>query len=299
MVILPTGQVLYSSYKSIVCLYTPDGSPDPVWLPSITSYPTSVRRGFTYALSGRQINGLTQGTYYGNDATNATNYPIVRLQSGSSVYYCRTSKFTTMGLQTGAAVHSCAFTVPTSMPLGAYTLTVIANGIASAGRSITVTTKQLKELKVELKEKVELIENLKPILDAKVKRSPDVDLKINEELEFVREIEERWLENVRAVAQGLDAINAELSRTFIGPKERPFVGIPEPLVEELEPRKISAAEAKLAQHKIAFADGRLGIMSKEAEEFDQVIHDLHRSGGEGVGAKRAVKKKAAPRRKKT
>ncbi len=292
MLILPTGQVLYSAYSSTVNVYTPDGSPDPVWVPTITSCPTSVRRGVTYTLSGRQINGLNQGTYYGNDATNATNYPIVRLRSGSSVYYCRTTNFSTMGLQTGTAVHSCSFKVPTSVPLGAYTLTVIANGIASAGRSISVTTKRIKELKWEIKEKVELIENLKEIVDTKMKRIPDLDLKINEEIEIIREVEERWLQNVRAV---------ELSRTFIGPEERPFVGIPEPLVEDIEPRKISDAEAKQAQQKIAFADGRVGSISEEAEEFHRMFHELHRSGGKekDVVVKRAVKKKAAPRRKPT
>jgi hypothetical protein len=285
LLILPNGQVLYSAYSTTVSLYTPGGAPDPVWVPTITACPTSVRPGKTYTLSGRQINGLNQGSYYGNDATNATNYPIVRLEatSSSDVYYCRTSDFSTMGLQTGTAVHSCSFTVPSSAPLGSYRIVVIANGIASAGTSISATTKWFKELKWEIKEKSEIIENLKEILDTRMKRIPDIDLKINEVLDQFRRVEEEWVQMMRGVALNVDQAAAELSRTFIGPEERPFVGIPEPVVEELVPRQISAEEARRHQEKIVFADGRTGsAQSREIEEFHDKVHELYRSGGEEI-----------------
>ena len=294
MLILPNTQILYSAYNTTVSLYTPSGSPDPVWVPTITACPGSVRRGKTYTLSGRQINGLTQGSYYGNDASNATNYPIVRLESTSSsdVYYCRTTNFSTMGLQTGTVIHSCSFRVPTSVPLGAYRIVVIANGIASAGRNISVTTKQFKELKWEIKEKIEVIENLKELVDVRVKRIPDLDLKINEDLDIYRRIEEEWVRKVRDLAASIDASAAEVSRTFIGPEERPFVGIPQPIIEEIVPRKISAAEARLAREKIVFADGRTGRAGSRAiEEFHDRVHELYRSKGEEirVGTSRPTK----------
>jgi len=285
LLILPNGQILYSYYSNIVSLYTPSGAPDPVWVPTITACPTSVRRGKTYTLFGRQINGLTQGSYYGNDASNATNYPIVRLEStsSSSVYYCRTSNFSTMGLQTGTAIHSCSFTVPSSVPIGSYRIVVIANGIASAGRNISVTTKRFKELKWEIKEKAELIENLKHIIDTRMKRIPDIDLKINEEIELFRRFEEEWVQTVRNVAVNIDQAADELSRTFIGPSERPFVGVPEPLVEKLVPEKTSAAEARRHREKMVFGDGRIGrVVSKEIEEFHDKIHGLYRSKGEEI-----------------
>lgn len=293
LVILPTGQILYSSYDTTVSVYTPDDSPDPTWVPTITSLPASARRGVATTLHGRQINGLNQGSYYGNDATNATNYPIVRLKSGANVYYCRTTNFSTMGLQTGTAVHSCSFTVPGSVPLGSYQLTVIANGIASASRTISVTNKRFKELKAEIKEKSELIENIKRITDTKQKRVVEIDYKINEEIEMIRELEEAWLRNVREVAEGLDATSAELSRSFIKADERPWVGTPEPVVEQIEPRKIGAAEAERAQQKVAFADGRLGTMSKEAHAFDELIHNLYRSGGKEASQTGTTTAKAA------
>jgi hypothetical protein len=302
LLILPNGQILYSAYGTTVALYTPSGSPDPVWVPTITSCPSSVRRGNTYTLSGRQINGLNQGSYYGNDATNATNYPIVRLRSttSSSVYYCPTSNFSTMGVQTGTTVHSCSFTVPSSVPLGAYHIVVIANGIASVGRAISVTVKRFKELKWEIKEKAEIVENLKEIIDTKIKRVPDIDFKINEEIDFLKRFEEEWIQTVRNVALNVDEASAELSRTFIGPAERPFIAIPEPLVEELVVPKISAAEARRGQQKIAFVDGRKELaVSKEAEQLHELIHNLWRSGGKDlVTQTRGRARKAAPRRRK-
>ncbi len=197
-------------------------------------------------------------------------------------------------------MHSCSFTVPSSVPLGAYHIVVIANGIASVGRAISVTVKRFKELKWEIKEKAEIVENLKEIIDTKIKRVPDIDFKINEEIDFLKRFEEEWIQTVRNVALNVDEASAELSRTFIGPAERPFIAIPEPLVEELVVPKISAAEARRGQHKIAFVDGRKELaVSKEAEQLHELIHNLWRSGGkELVTQTRGRARKAAPRRRK-
>jgi hypothetical protein len=185
-----------------------------------------------------------------------------------------------MGLQTGTIIHSCSFRVPSSMPVGSYCLRVIANGIRSACRTVSVTNKWFKELKWEIKEKQEIIENIKELVDTKVKRIPDIDLKINEQLDIFKRAEEEWLKTVRDLAAGVDSITAEMSRTFIGPEERPQVDVPPPVVEKLEPRKISAAEARRETEKIVFADGRTGIVrDKKMEEFHEKLHNIHRSGG--------------------
>lgn len=289
LLVLPSGQALYSYYDTTVSLYTPGGAPDPVWLPTITACPASVRRGRTHTLRGRQINGLTQGSYYGNDASNATNYPIVRLESKTSshVYYCRTTNFSTMGLQTGTIIHSCSFTVPGSVPLGAYCLRVIANGIASACKTVTVTNKLVKELKVEIKEKLEIVEQIKEIVDTKIKRVPDIDIKINEGFEVLGRIEEQWLTQLRETAQTIDEAAADLSRTFISPDQRPFVGIPEPEIETPQPRKISKEEAERETEKIVFADGTVGrSTNKELDAFHEQLHNIHLSRGAEIGPPR-------------
>lgn len=307
MMMLPNGQALYTAGSNVVSLYTPSGAPDPVWHPTITSCPSSVRRGVTYTLSGRQINGLTQCVYYGNDATQATNYPIVRLESGSNVYYCRTSGYSTMSLQTGTIVHSCQFRVPASVPLGTYCVRVIANGIASACRTIGVTNKWFKEFKVEIKEKLEILEDLKRLRDVNVKRIPDIDdlkrIREDFDIDIFEKIQEEWVKNVRTMAEGMDQANSELSRTFIVPDERPVVGPPPPLIEELKVPRISAAQARIGQEKRAFNDGRKELaVSREAEAFHELVHALSRSQGKldvtGTGGSSSGKPRK-PRRKKS
>ena len=222
---LPTGQVLYTSNQTTVELYTPSGSPDPTWRPTITSAPTLHRNAST-TVKGRQINGLSQCAYYGNDATQATNYPIARLRSGSNVYYCRTSTFSTMGLQTGTVVHSCRVFVPSSVPLGTYCLEIVANGISSTCVSTGVTNKLLKELKFEIKEKVELIENLKVIIDANQKQLPDfIDIKgVRENDDIFDRIQDEWVKSVRTVAESVDKSNEALAGTFIKIRTAPRPG---------------------------------------------------------------------------
>src|SRR5262249_10298456 len=83
---------------------------------------------------------LSQAVSYGDDATMATNYPIVRIRNVASghVFYCRTSGHSTMGVATGAALHTTNFHVPAVVPTGNAELTVAANGIASKPGAVHV-----------------------------------------------------------------------------------------------------------------------------------------------------------------
>jgi len=287
MLMLPSGEVLYTACVNGVELYTPDGSPDPVWFPTITDHPASVRPNRTFTLAGRQINGLTQGAYYGNDATEATNYPLVRLESqtSSDVYYCRTSGFSTMGLQTGTVVHTCDVLVPGTVPLGGYYLSVVANGISSTGQTVNVSNKWFKELKYEIIEKLEIIDDmkLKRIVEIGDLKAPREEVKLTREsdIDFLDRIHDEWVKTVRTLAVNLDRANAQLGRTFIAPAERPAVGPPPPEIEELDVPVVSEEVARRGQEKRAFNDGREEIeVSQEAHEFHEMIHALSRSGGQ-------------------
>lgn len=232
-----------------------------------------------FTLAGRQINGLTQGAYYGNDATEATNYPLVRLESqtSSDVYYCRTSGFSTMGLQTGTVVHTCDVLVPGTVPPGSYYLSVVVNGISSTGQTVNVSNKWFKELKSEIIEKLEIIDDMKlkrvvEIGDLKSPRESDID--------FLDRIHDVWVKTVRTLAVNIDRANAQLGRTFIAPAERPAVGPPPPEIEELDVPVVSEEVARRGQEKRAFNDGREEIEdTQEAHEFHEMIHALSRSGG--------------------
>jgi Kelch motif len=134
MMLLPTGQVLFSPSSDNVQCYTPDGGPREAWRPTIcevTAHCTSSGIDF-YLLRGTQLNGLSQANIYGDDCYPATNYPLVRLRSTSTdqVYFCRTYDFSTMAVATGTLVESVRFNVG-NVPYGDYELCVIANGISS------------------------------------------------------------------------------------------------------------------------------------------------------------------------
>jgi hypothetical protein len=62
-----------------------------------------------------------------------TDYPLVRMTNNSTglVYYGRTYNWSSAGIQTGNTPETTEFTLPDSLPPGAYSLVVAANGIAS------------------------------------------------------------------------------------------------------------------------------------------------------------------------
>ena len=138
---LPSGQVLVLSptLNVLARLYTPLGSPLGAWAPTITSVPTNVTRGQTYALTGTQLNGLSEAAQVGDELTAATNYPLVRITNNASghVFYARTHGHT-MGVATGSTPVTTNFDVPANAETGASTLVVVANGIASTGVAVTV-----------------------------------------------------------------------------------------------------------------------------------------------------------------
>ncbi|MGB6795759.1 MAG: kelch repeat-containing protein, partial [Xanthobacteraceae bacterium] len=75
MLLLPTGQVMYSANRKDMEVYTPDAGGDPSWKPAIINFPDTLIVGGTHTISGTQFNGLSQACSYGDDAQMATNYP--------------------------------------------------------------------------------------------------------------------------------------------------------------------------------------------------------------------------------
>jgi hypothetical protein len=143
--LLPTGQVL-----SLVAdgkqnhidaeLFTSTGRPDPAWRPTITSVPGTLARGTTVQISGTQFNGLSAGSDYGDDCTNATNYPIVRFtnQATRHVFYARTHDHSTMAIATGNTIVSTMVDIPATAETGPSRMEVVANGIASRAKAVTI-----------------------------------------------------------------------------------------------------------------------------------------------------------------
>ena len=141
--ILPSGQIMYLVADGMtrdVELLSSTGRPDPSWAPRIRSVPATLTRGATFQISGIQFNGLSAGSDYGDDAMAATNYPIVRITNVATrhVFYCRTHDHSTMAIATGNTPVSTMFDVPATAETGASKIQVIANGIASQPKQVTV-----------------------------------------------------------------------------------------------------------------------------------------------------------------
>ena len=139
MLVLPTGQVLFNDRDGHMEVYDAGRSPKAAWRPAIRSVATTIVPGHRYSVAGSQLNGLTQGAYYGDDYQSATNYPLVRLTYSSTgrVAYARTFQMSSMAV-TPKLVSHAEFALPASAPAGAASLVVVANGIASAPVSVTV-----------------------------------------------------------------------------------------------------------------------------------------------------------------
>jgi hypothetical protein len=245
MLLLPTGQVLFSNGTHEIEVYTPDGTADASWRPQITGFPSNVRPGHRYTLHGRQLNGLSQAVSYGDDASMATNYPLVRIRNiaNNKIFYCRTHDHSTMGLQTGTVIHSTQFTVPYGIDLGPSELCVIANGIPSACVSVLVNHKPWKELKWEIKE------NLKQEIDVVYKPVPEVKdkeggIKMQLEGDPWRRLALEYPDLVRIIsslADRSDKIEGKRDKAnhFISTDERPDLGD-----EALSKSKKSKSEKK-------------------------------------------------------
>ncbi len=141
--VLPTGQILWlvADGRTIdVELYTSTGRPNPAWAPAITSVPAKLLRGNSYQISGTQFNGLSCGSDYGDDATMASNYPLVRITNLATghVTYARTHNHSSMGIATGSTIVTTTFDVPIGAEAGQSNLSVVANGIASRAKRVTL-----------------------------------------------------------------------------------------------------------------------------------------------------------------
>ena len=130
MVVLPSGNVLYSHSGSDLYVYQPSAGPITADAPQISSVTPNSDGSFTVA--GYGFNGVCEGGAYGDDAQMSSDYPLVRLTSGSTVTYAETYNWNSTIDDNFGIYDTVQFFGGDAFP-GAWTLQVVANGNPSAG----------------------------------------------------------------------------------------------------------------------------------------------------------------------
>ena len=139
LVMLPTGQALWSSDVGDVQIYTAQGKPNKKAIPAISTVSKSLTRGSTNnAISGLGFNGVSYGGYYGDDVQTSSNYPLVRFTNNGTghVCYAKTHNYAT-GISDGS-VTNAQFDIPAGCESGKSKLEVVVNGIASKAKKVTL-----------------------------------------------------------------------------------------------------------------------------------------------------------------
>jgi len=140
LMVLPTGQIMKTDFSSAVEIYTPAGSVDPVARPTILAASTNLRHGTNNnLLYGKQLNGLSQASAYGDDYQGDVDFPLVTLTNTSTghVYWALTHDESTHSIAPGTVMFT-KFDIPASVPAGTYRLTAIAGGVSSNGIIVSV-----------------------------------------------------------------------------------------------------------------------------------------------------------------
>jgi hypothetical protein len=133
LMILPTGQIASVSYDSIINLYNPAPGVVGGVAPTILSAANLLIKGsVNNVLYGKQLNGLSENNYYGDDYQAATNYPLVQLKDVNTgiVWWAWTHDDSSHTIAPGAVGYT-KFDLNPNMPGGVFDMTVITNGIPS------------------------------------------------------------------------------------------------------------------------------------------------------------------------
>jgi Secretion system C-terminal sorting domain/Kelch motif len=134
ILLLPDGSaMLGQTGSSKYYVYSSPGTPVASGKPKIGKINVTNNSGTcTYTVTGTGFNGISEGSTYGDDEFNSTNYPLIRLSSGTDVYYARTFNWNSTGVMRGTKPDTTQFTLPAGFPTsGTFSMVVVANGIAS------------------------------------------------------------------------------------------------------------------------------------------------------------------------
>jgi parallel beta-helix repeat protein len=129
---LPNGEIAWVTQGELK-IYTPttaEMTPFSGSRPTIISTPSTIVSGGQFTMRGRQANGLHEGGAFGDDKSQRTNHPIVRLTSlaDGSIKYCTTRDFEYRGIQPNRD-NTFNVKVPAGLTPGSYSMELVASGV--------------------------------------------------------------------------------------------------------------------------------------------------------------------------
>ena len=140
MLPLPNGQVMVT-FNGKAEFYSASGSSEPSWSPVIEKVSSNnLSPSSSYQLSGKQLSGLTQGTHFGDEYENATNFPIVQIRNNEThhISYARSFDISTTSIKPDVR-STLSFMLNSKIENGPSTLRVIASGFASLPIDVTIS----------------------------------------------------------------------------------------------------------------------------------------------------------------
>jgi hypothetical protein len=140
LVDLPNGQVMVTGAGHVE-FYTSAGTSNPAWSPVIDNVSaTDLSPGNNYSISGKQLAGLTQGSFWGDEQQNATNYGLVQITNNAThhVFYARSFNFSNTSIAPNAP-STLSFSIDSSVENGSSALRVIASGFASTPIDVNIS----------------------------------------------------------------------------------------------------------------------------------------------------------------
>ncbi len=141
MLILPTGQLLFSDASAQLWVFTSKEKANPQLRPIITNI--SYLGGGTFQLTGFQLDGQSAGAAYGDDDQMDSNYPIIRMENSSgNVFYARSFYWSKVAVGNDG-LETVDFTLNPAITPGDYGLIVSGAGISSYPTFIHITGKEV------------------------------------------------------------------------------------------------------------------------------------------------------------
>jgi hypothetical protein len=139
---LPNGQVLFNDASRQFWVNTPSGSSDPLVRPVVNN--VTYEGGGVFTLTGKQLNGQSAGSAYGDDVESDQNYPVIRLTNALvGTFYVRATNWSNTGVGTGSASETVNFTLPQGIPPGIYALVVSGSGVSGIPFFIRITADEI------------------------------------------------------------------------------------------------------------------------------------------------------------